>query len=85
MEESVQEVIKESIEELEGSSMECSATSNDLGSGPETDPQLQRILEEWEAAKEKADTLTQQCRKLDNQVCTGMWNLCLNRDFFCCS
>lgn len=70
MEESVQQVIMQSIQELDRSSMGSSATSIILGSGPETDPQLQRILGELEAAAEARDQMTQRCRELDMQVCT---------------
>jgi protein HOOK3 len=74
MEESVQQVIMQSIQELDRSSMGCSATSIILGSGPETDPQLQRILEEWEAAAEARDQMAQRCHELDMQVCIVIWN-----------
>jgi protein HOOK3 len=75
MEESVQQVIMQSIQELDRSSMGCSATSIILGSGSETDPDLQRALVEWEAAVEARDQMAQRCHELDMQVCTGMWNM----------
>lgn len=81
MEESVQQVIMQSIQELDRSSMGSSATSIILGSGPETDPQLQRILGELEAAAEARDQMAQRCHELDMQVCTGMRNCSLSRDF----
>ncbi|PNF37389.1 Hook-like protein 3 [Cryptotermes secundus] len=68
MEESVQQVIMQSIQELDRSSMGSSATSIILGSGPETDPQLQRILGELEAATEARDQMAQRCHELDMQV-----------------
>jgi protein HOOK3 len=74
MEESVQQVIMQSIQELDGSSMGCGATSIILGSGPETDPHMQRLLEEWEAAAEAREEIAQRCHELDMQVCTAMRN-----------
>jgi len=67
MEESVQQVIMQSIQELDRSSM-GSGTSLPLGSGPDIDPQLQRILGELEAAAEARDQMVQRCHELDMQV-----------------
>jgi len=63
MEESVQQVIMQSIQELDRGS---STTSLVLSS----DPQMQRILAELEAAVEARDQMDQRCRELDTQVCT---------------
>jgi protein HOOK3 len=81
MEESVQKVIMEAIQEL----MACSSTGSVQGSGPDADPQLQRILEELEAAVEARDQMTQRCHELDMQVCTGMRNYVAEQRFCCCS
>jgi len=69
MEESVQQVIMQSIQDLDRSSM-GSGTSLPLGSGPDIDPQLQRILGELEAAAEARDQMVHRCHELDMQVCT---------------
>ena len=65
MEESVQQVIMQAIQELDRTNM---------GSGtpslfPSTDPQLQRILGELDAAAEARDQMAQRCHELDMQVC----------------
>lgn len=64
MEESVQQVIMQAIQELDRTNM---------GSGtpslfPSTDPQLQRILGELDAAAEARDQMAQRCHELDMQV-----------------
>lgn len=68
MEESVQQVIMQSIQELDRSSMGSGTTSLALGSGPDIDPQLQRILGELENAAEARDQMAQRCHELDMQV-----------------
>jgi hypothetical protein len=69
MEESVQQVIMQSIQELDG--MGSGTSSIVVNPGRETDSQLQRILGELEAAAEARDQLAQRCHELDMQVCTG--------------
>ena len=63
MDESVQQVIMQSIQE-HASSM------GPLSTVPETDPHLQRIVGELEAAVEARDQMAQRCHELDMQVCT---------------
>ena len=60
----------QSIQELDRSSMGSATTSLALGSGPDIDPQLQRILGELENAAEARDQMAQRCHELDMQVCT---------------
>jgi hypothetical protein len=86
MEESVQQVIMQSIQELERSSMGSSMTSIVPSSGPEADHQLQRILGELEAAAEARDQMAQRCHELDMQVCTRARSvdLLLSRNVGCC-
>ena len=64
MEESVQQVIMQSIQELDSSSM----VSNSLSIGPDTDPQIQKLLIDWETAVEARDQMAQRCHELDMQV-----------------
>ena len=64
MDESVQQVIMQSIQEQDISSM------GPLSTVPETDPHLQRIVGELEAAVEARDQMAQRCHELDMQVCT---------------
>jgi hypothetical protein len=69
MEESVQQVIMQSIQELDG--MGSGTPSIVVNPGRETDPQLQRIMGELEVVAEARDQLAQRCLELDTQVCTG--------------
>jgi protein HOOK3 len=69
MEESVQQVIMQSIQELDTSSGGSGTTSIPI-SIPDADPQLQRILGDLEAAIEARDQMAQRCHELDMQVCT---------------
>ena len=69
MEESVQQVIMQSIQEID-SSIGSGIPSLVLKSDPEADPQLQRILAELEVAAEVRDQMAQRCHELDMQVCT---------------
>ncbi|XP_069694315.1 protein Hook homolog 3-like [Periplaneta americana] len=68
MEESVQQVIMQSIQELDRSSIGSNTTSLVMSSGPDVDPQLQRILAELEAAADARDQMAQRCHELDMQV-----------------
>jgi protein HOOK3 len=79
MEESVQQVIMQSIQELETISTGSGTTSNFSSSGPDLDPQLQRILGELDAAIEAKDHMVQRCHELDMQVCTRAFGV----DCFC--
>ena len=79
MEESVQQVIMQSIQDLDRSSMGSGTTSIALSSCPEADPHFQRILGELEAAAEARDQMAQRCHELDMQVCTRA----LSFDCFC--
>jgi protein HOOK3 len=64
MEESVQQVIMQAIQELDGISM-----GPPTSLVPDSD-QLQRILRELEAALEARDQMAQRCHELDMQVCS---------------
>ena len=70
MEESVQQVIMQSIQELDRSSIGSGTQSLISSSGLEIDLQLQRILGELAAAAEARDQMAQRCHELDMQVCT---------------
>jgi len=67
-EESVQQVIMQAIQELDKINMGPGTPSLPLGSVPDIDPQLQRILGELEAAAEARDQMTQRCHEFDMQV-----------------
>ncbi|PSN52024.1 Protein Hook 3 [Blattella germanica] len=66
LEESVQRVIMESIQELDSRSM--GSASIGISIGPETDPQVQRLVAELEAAAEGREQMAQRCHELDMQV-----------------
>lgn len=68
MEESVQQVIMQAIQELERISTGSGMTSNFSSSGPDLDPQLQRISRELDLAIEARDHMVQRCHELDMQV-----------------
>jgi len=74
MEESVQQVIMQSIQEIESDT-----TNNSSNSIPDLDPQLQRVLRELEAAREAKEQMVQRCHELDMQVCTRAFSV----DCFC--